>query len=143
MSAEANHKETTVEENINNTIASGSCVVEFKKSDGSKPLTAQFTLPGEVGGRHLNCNYDDRASTKYRRTATNVGGIDENPSNLVSEAVFSEYNDAKMYEHIQVTEESQSGKSDEEAEKIVVTNMSSCQSSAREQYPKITRPMMK
>ena len=48
-----------------------------------------------------------------------------------------------MYEHLQVTEESQSGRSGDEVEKIVVTNMSSCQSSARDHYPVITRPIHK
>ena len=40
ISMGANQNESITEENINNTIATGSCVVEFKKSDGSKPLTA-------------------------------------------------------------------------------------------------------
>ena len=96
-------------------------MVEYKQGDGHKPLTAQFSIPEEVGRRAENNNFEDKASTKYRRTATNVGGITEHESQIVSEAVISsEYNDQKMYEHIQVTEESQSGKSENEVGKIVV-----------------------
>lgn len=55
-------------------------MVEYKKTDGHKPLTAQFSIPEEVRGRTEHNNFEDKASTKYRRTATNVGGITEHES---------------------------------------------------------------
>ena len=44
-------KQTTVEENIEKTIAKGSGVVEYKKGESLKPLTAQFTLPNTMTAR--------------------------------------------------------------------------------------------
>ena len=65
-------------------------------------------------------------------------------SQIVSEPVISsEYTDPKVYENSQAPAESLSVKFGDEAEKIVVTNMSQDQNSAKEQHSIIKKPINK
>ena len=65
-------------------------------------------------------------------------------SQIVSEPVISsEYTDPKIYENSQAPVESLSVKFGDEVEKIVVTNMSQDQNSAKEHHPIIKKSINK